>query len=215
MATARLSDQEKCSIVNSVERTIKRALHNKVFPVPEDEISEWVTNQLPTRIREAYLLLREEDRGLVKKQGYGCDFIIHSDTHKYQIGVSKWVPKNGLVISPHDPYHASVLEWAAWNSETKDAVSAADDYISSLVWSCTSAGQLKRLLPVEIMRFIPDHLLDFSLVERRSRIPNSFNPDKKQLEAMMDLLVVGSLSPIERKGAFADLEHKVKIESKE
>lgn len=211
MATARLSDDEKQNITEAICSVIRRALHNKIFPVPKEELTEWITNQLPKPIREAYRLLRADARDLTTQQFYSCDFNIHSDTHKYQIGISEPVPTNGIVVKKTAKYHAAVIEWVEWEVKTKHQVEDAEGYIEELVWACTSSGQLKRLLPQETMRFIPNHLLDFSKVERRSRIPNSFKPDIDRMGSMMYILTVGAISPERCKGMAATSERVEKI----
>lgn len=211
MATSRLNDEEKSSICHAVDKTIKRAMFNKEFPVPQEEVMDWLIKQLPKPIRKAYRLLRADADDLIKHQGFGCDFDIHSDTHEYRIDIRAKVPRNHILIQKKDYYHADIIKWAKWEVDTQKAVSDTVSYFDSLVWSCTSVGQLKRLLPDEIMRFIPSHLLDFSDVERRSRIPASFSPDNKRLEAMMHMLTVGSISPEEHKGVIASTEDIIQI----
>lgn len=212
MATSRLSDDDKSQICRSVSNTLSRAMYNKKFPIPEDDITEWVTDQMPKAIRKAYRLLKADDSELITSQGYGVDFTIRSDTHKYQIGIAKTAPKNHILIRKKDKYHADVIKWVQWEVDTKRKVDNGTNYIEELVWACTSAGQLKRLLPEEIMMFIPECLLDFSTVERRSRIPASFSPDKDRLEAMMYMLTIGSISPETYKGAKAWSEYSEEIE---
>ena len=211
MATSRLSDDEKQSICRAVNMTTKRAMFNKEFPVPQEEVMDWLIKQMPKPIRKAYILLRADASDLVKHQGFACDFDIHSDTHEYRINIRPKVPRNHILIRKKDYYHADVIKWAKWEVDTQKAVDNATSYFDSLVCSCTSVGQLKRMLPDEIMRFIPSHLLDFSNVERRSRIPASFTPDNERLEAMMHMLTVGSISPEELKGVQASTENYIKI----
>lgn len=212
MATVRLSDDNKSEICSSISNTLHRAMYNKAFPVPKGDISEWITDQLPKAIRKAYRLLRADDPELVTNRTHGVDFHIRSDTHKYQIGVSERAPRNNILIRKKDKYHAVVVEWVQWEMDTKRKVDDGTHYIEELVWACTSAGQLKRLLPKEIMTFIPGYLLDFSEVERRSRIPASFNPNKERLEAMMYMLTIGAISPEKYKGAKAWSEYIEEIE---
>lgn len=207
MATARLNDDERQNISNAITRIIQRALHNKEFPVPKEEVTEWITNQLPKPIREAYRLLRADAPDLVIQQSYSCDFDICSDTYKYRIGISQPVPTNNIMVLTTAKYHAAVIEWVEWEVKTKNQSEDAESYIETLVWSCTSSGQLKRLLPQEVMRFIPNYLLDFSQVERRSRIPNGFKPDTDRMENMLYMLTVGAISPEHCKGMAATSDY--------
>lgn len=213
MATARLSDDERSSIVNTIERITARALLNKEFPIAKEDATAWVISQLPKPIRKAYLLLKADEPELVTEKSYASDFRIKSDTMMFQIGIDAPVPRDHILVQPSDVHHADIIKWAEWEVDIKKKVDAADSYISELVYSCTSVGQLKRLLPQEIMRFIPKHLLDFSEVERRSRIPASFTPVADDLESMMNMLTLGAISPEKRKGMKAWTEYTEEIEA--
>ncbi len=211
MATARLDDNEKSRIGTGIGTIIGRALHNKQFPLEKEDVFDWILGQIPESHEKAYRLLESEHPELVKKQSYGCDFKILSTTHSYQIGVTSEVPYNHILINPFDPRHAAVLEWAEWWFGVKEQVGEGCNYVEELVWACTSVGQLKRLLPPEILRFVPSHLLDFSEVIRRSRIPASFTPDAVKMEAMMKILTLGAISPEQRKGMNAWVEQANEI----
>ena len=216
MATARLSDSDRSNIVWTLELVINKSLNSKSFPVKKNKLMEWGIKQLPKPIKKAYILLREDCPELTRKaSGYDCGFTIRTDTHQYKIKFGESgtkFPLEGLLILPNDKYHTQIIEWAVWFNEISEKVEEANKYINNLVYACTSVGQLKRLLPQEVMRFIPTHLCDFSEVERRSRIPASFMPEQEKLDNMLQMLTVGSISPDQRKGISVNVELVTEID---
>lgn len=201
MPTERLSDDNKQNISSALDRVIERAMFNKKFPINKKDLFEWLVDQMPQTHQDAYRLLRDENKKLVTNSGsWGSKFKVRDTNSEYTIQVTAKVPYDNIEVRETDSRVADVIVWLKWYEELKAKVSDAESYGDSLVYACTSVGQLRRLLPDEIMRFIPSKLLDFSEVERRSRIPRGFHPDPERMDNMLQMLALGSLSPKERTG---------------
>lgn len=213
MPTERLSDDDKSTINGEMDAIINRAMFNKKFPVKSKDLFEWLVDQMPDSHQKAYRLLRAENKKLVSTSGtWGSKFKIRDANTEYTVQVTAKVPYDYVVVAENDSRNAEVVEWLLWYEDLKIKVDSASSYAATLVWACTSAGQLKRLLPKEVLRFIPTHLLNFDDVERRSRIPRSFKPDSDKMDNLMQMLALGSLSPKERKGLDIELHHKTAFE---
>lgn len=219
MATPRLSDHDKSQLTWALEAVIDRALNSKKFPIKKKHFMEWGIKQLSKPVKKAYRLLRDDCPALTHHvSGYGCQFMVRTDSLEYRMSVSGSgvkFPMTDLLILPSDKYHADIIEWAVWHDEVYNKIQAANSYANFLVFACTSSGQLKRLLPQEVMRFIPKHLCYFKEVERRSRIPASFTPNEQELDNMIQMLAVGSLSPETRKGIAVTINSIEEIAEKE
>jgi hypothetical protein len=201
MATARLSDDDKRSIRNTISKVINRALNNKKFPIKKDDVWGVAMDQMKKRHRKAYELLTNECSDLVTKTNrWGAYLRIQSPTHTYALMMSQRLPKSELIVRENYPCHAELLAWAEWYAELEEKLADANVFCAELIESCTSVGQVKRLLPDEALRFVPDHLLDFSEVERRSRVPAGFTPEPDRMDNLMQMLALGSLSPEKRRG---------------
>lgn len=207
MATARLTDYEKSSIASKICHVITRTELNKEFPIKEEDIFNWMQEQMEPRIREAYKMLSEECPALVSTcSSWQAIIKINSDTRRYRVSVSADIPMKDIYVLPTDPHHAEVIEWLEWTDDVDKKSARARRYCERLVYACTSVGQVKRLLPEEVMRFVPGQLLDFSEVERRSRIPASLSLDADEMDNMLHMLTLGSLSPETRKGADVSIQ---------
>lgn len=215
MATLRLADDEKRNITSGIRNLIGRAHHNKPFPIDEKDIFEWVVDQLPLHQRKAYRLLRKELPVLTRADNYSSNFEIADTLLTYLIHVGTKLPMPGVFILKADPHHQEVIDWAEHYMDLNDKTRKAEYHIGDLISSCTSVGQIKRLMPEEALRLIPSHLLDFSEVERRSRIPASFFPDKDKMENLMQMITLGSISPESRKGLSAWVSSSTRIEKDE
>ncbi len=201
MATARLTDNDKSEIAGNLSNVINRALNNKKFPLRKEKVFNWLSNQMKSTHRDAYLLLRDECPKLITNcRSWEANFFIRSDINEYKVSIHTKIPTPELRIHLNDPHYSDVLEWVKWYWELHAKVDEADTYAHHLIWGCTSVGQIKRLLPDEILRFVPSHLLDFSEVERKSRVPRGVSQNTDQFENMMQMAALGALSPSEAKG---------------
>jgi hypothetical protein len=206
MATERLTDNDKDEIVSKIGGIAERALYNKKFPVKKAKVFNWISKQMKPTHRKAYLLLTDEFPALVNKCGsWQANFIIKSKYDKFTVDIRTAVPVAEILIKDIDRYHADIITWCEWYQEMKDQVNDAHIYARTLVYACTTVGQVKRLFPDEILRFVPSHLLNFSDVERRSRVPNSLSLEPERFENMMQTVAIGALSPDEMKGLEASV----------
>ena len=216
MATERLTDDDKSTIVNKIDNITVRSLYNKKFPVDKEDIFEWVTNQMEQSHQDAYRLLRVENIDLTNSSSsWDSDFFIRSDSYTYKANIRYSLPLKSLEIRKTDPHHADVIEWIEWYYDLEQRVAQAREYCFKMVWACTSAGQIKRLFPDEALRFVPSHLLNFNDVERMSRVPRSLALDGEQLENLMNMITLGAISPEERKGVIVSIATRDYIDNED
>lgn len=202
MATMRLGDVERASIKSNFSVVLGRAANNKAFPLEKDDAWEFGMSLLPVQIAEYYEYLREHARDLTSESGWNPEFFLNTDEFKFGLsiyGVS--LPQEDLQLQSNHPRYAEILEWCEYRYGITERINDADHYMESIIYSCSSVGQIKRLMPDDILRFIPSNYRDsFKNAERRSRIPAGFKPEPDRLEQLAQMLALGSLSPKEREG---------------
>lgn len=205
MPTARLSYDDKMTIQRSFHRTLSKATNSYPFPLKEsDPITQTLgMDMLPDETRAVYDRMLRLDKELVAKPPewrawfYAWDWIRGEGDIRYRIeGFGLTVPKNGLILPNTHPCHADIVKWASnWHS-IKVSVQLAVHYLNDAVEACTTIGQLKRVLPEDFMRYMPESLTStLGDAERGSRVPRSFTPDATKCEALGKMLTIGSLAP--------------------
>ena len=216
MATLRLGDPERNSINDAFNRVLERASKNKPFPLKEDEIKNFGLSLLPHKAADAYKYLYENDRDLVRTVGYHPCFEIRSEpidpsksmeraVYSIELAGSGYIfPKNGLTVETTHPRYAEILAWADHYCEMDELVSKSLKTLYHVTASCSSAGQIKRVLQHEILRFLPENVSSsLAHAERRSRIPKDLNVSKEELETVANTLTIASLSCEEMVGVAA------------
>lgn len=207
MPTLRLGDQERSEIRQSFNEILERSKNNQPFPLQDHDFPEFGYEMLPSNIAHHYAELREHGEFLTKASVWNPDFKIRDDAYQYDISISGdavVVPKDGLILPTTYYKHQEILEWAASYIEVAEKVSDARGFLSGMVECCSSTGQIKRLLTDEVMRFLPNHMMEhFNNAERRSRIPAGMCMDgfAEKMDNLTQMLALGSLSPSERVGS--------------
>ena len=212
MPTLRIGDRERSSINSAFEHVTKRAKNNKPFPLIETDFPEFGLSLLDPRVAGPYELLMELDKDLLASTPYAPDFTLDDGEYEYTIGVYRVaMPKSGMVLPDNHPRHAELLEWVISQCAIERKVAEATAYLYTITEACSSIGQLKRVLPAEIIRFVPDHMQSyFAEAERRSRVPAALCIDTDLLNVLADVLTLGSISPEARTGLQAFV-HKTTI----
>lgn len=207
MPTKRLSDYDRTRIHRSFGAVSRRALNSKPFPLTEEEIPEFGISLLEPKVAECYTYLQEFGVDLVRVSAYHPDFRIRSDTREFEVNMYRVsMPKDGLVVLENHPRYTEILAWAMHYHEIEKKVVSGNQYLRTVVNSCTSLGQIKRVLQDEIIRFVPERMQrHFAGAERQSRIPRGFTPDRERLEELANILAIGSLSPEEKPGVNASV----------
>lgn len=198
MPTARLSEYDRNHIESEYNSVLRRALYNKPFPIPKDDMKQWGRSLLPQEVADRWLWLREHRPELAAEGSHWRGhFKIGSDTHLYSLNSDDVrLPFDGIFVPrEHDSYSA-VLEWTVWWEETREKVSMAEHWLSKCIYQCHSVGQIKRVLGEEIIRFVPNSLArTLKHSERQSRIPRGLNIDADKHELLCNMLTLGSISP--------------------
>ena len=201
MATARLSDYDKGKIIRNFNVILNQVTNNKEFPIADEDMMAWGIRQMPKDLRIPYKYLMEHANHLVKTATYNASFYISSDNYKYEVSHYATWPCKNITIKVTDPLHKDVLEWVEWYYDMLKKIQAANRYQHGAIHSCTSAGQITRILPPEVIRFLPNKIsTTLGDAERKSRIPRGFHHDENELENLLQMLALGSLSPTDHVG---------------
>ena len=124
---------------------------------------------------------------------------MRSATDEYNISLPRMtLPSDNLLLPETHHRHAEILEWAIGYDRMNDRVRAAQSFLNNIVECCSSAGQIRRVLSDDILRFVPDYMQHtFKDAERKSRIPASLGMDgfAESIVELTDVLALGTLSP--------------------
>jgi len=199
MPTLRLGDNEKSEIRSAFKRVIYRAKNNVPFPLQEHDFPEFGYDLLEPRIAKHYEFLRDEAEFLTKASAWTPNFNVRSATDEYNISLPRMtLPSDNLLLPETHHRHAEILEWAIGYDRMNDRVRAAQSFLNNIVECCSSAGQIRRVLSDDILRFVPDYMQHtFKDAERKSRIPASLGMDgfAESIVELTDVLALGTLSP--------------------
>jgi hypothetical protein len=208
MATDRLSLSDKSRLEHTFTSTLSRSLNNKPFPINKEDILEFGIKCLPEDVGEHYAWLYNHDRKLVSYSSWRPEISITVEhptkpdmmmMRNYKIPIDGSLPRDPTICPESHPRFKEVLEWAEWYAGQSDQVRKATYYIEELVHACTSVGQIKRVLPPEVMSFIPEWMRkNFNQAIRKSRIPrawavNDYNTPELE-EIFMQTLALGAIS---------------------
>jgi hypothetical protein len=204
----RLSDSNKGWIESQFDRVIQRAIHNHPFPIPKDDLNDWFLSFMPDNISSAWREIQRYNPYLLRNSGWRACFVVHTYEGKYhcELGDVGAIPPTEPEVSLGDMHYNKVLKWASEYHDTNAKIIKAQRYVSDAIQSCTSAGQILRVLPEDCVRFIPpDVASSFGNAERKSRIPANFSIDKELEELTMNMLALGSISPEEVTGQASEV----------
>jgi hypothetical protein len=202
MGTLRLDDGERQNIINSFARILMRASNNKPFPMEKEEVWDFGLSLLEPKTVECYLYLRENNEKLVKSQNWHPTIELQDEFYSYHVTFcDEGLPQNGLQVPHTHPKYAEIHDWVTHYCDMEEQIAKARKAVRRVIQVCSSAGQIKRVLQPEILRFIPSHVLDtLDDAERQSRIPRNLELHDGDLELIANTLAVGSLSPEDRAG---------------
>lgn len=209
MPTQRLSDYEKDDLTGEYLSMLGRAGYNQPFPMEfKSQVWDMGIDLLPKRIRKAYVLLRDEAPLLTSVSKYRTQFIIRGATHEYKFSILENAPMENLVIYKSYPRYDEILAWVQWKVKISIQIHDASNTIKRAIQCCTSAGQVKRILPPETLRIMPATMLEsLGEAERISRVPAGFKVTTEEMEHFVNMLTLGSISPERRKGVFCDINN--------
>lgn len=207
MPTQRLSDYEKADLIGEYNDMLGRGAYNQPFPIEyKKEVWGMGIDLLPRKIRAAYVLLREEAMILTAASKYRTQFIINDEKYQYKFHILEAAPMENLVIHKSHERYDAILKWIVWQTKIQIQITEAERTISKAIKACTSAGQIKRILPPEALRIMPNAMLaSLDEAERRSRVPAMFKVTQDEMEHFVNMLTLGSISPERRKGVYCDI----------
>ena len=203
MPTPRLTDENKRDIARKFYYVLRRASWNKPFPVTEKDDPKLKNLGLlciEEQARIHYEALLKLDESLLKPSAWKTEMSISDDDFVYYLeGRDMDIIKQNLRIPIEYPHHDAILEWAQFNSCVEQDVKTAGEIIGKVIDSCSTVGQIKRVLPEDLLRYVPDVLtMQLGEAERASRIPRHLDIDKEKIEHLGNMLALASISPKEQ-----------------
>ena len=210
MATIRLDDINRNNIINGFDNILERATNNKPFPLAKEDIWKFGLSLLPDKTAECYMYLREHNKQLTTATGWHPSFILKDNEHTYEVTLYDGsLPRNGMEVGGLHPEFSSLHGWASQYCNLQSHVRKSSQIVRRIIRACSSSGQIKRVMQPEILRFLPDHILEsFNEAERQSRIPRGLELHEGDLETLMNTLAIASLSPREIGGVGASAERE-------
>lgn len=219
MATTRLTEWERSSVRNEFMQTLVRSVNNPPFPVPREDIFRFGIEimDVPEPVRKAYALLINYNKGgLANKSTYQANFKVQDEQNKLvyicQSGTFESMPSGDLCVYHTHPLHQEILKWCELHYQLQIKYNWAMKVTDEILDNCHSAGQLKRVLPQEAVRFLPNHMIaSFKDAIRKSRYPAGLNIEQHFLDNLCDTLALGSINPEDRKGARVECTEKIEL----
>lgn len=208
MATTRLGDHERGRTIADFNEIIGRAANNKVFPLDPENSWGFGLGLLPDGVRDKYIHLTVVEPSLVTKAGWNPTIVVADNINKWKIDLyGQAMPKDNMQVPETHPLYQPLIEWCEYHHQIIVDISTADSYLRKIVNACSSAGQIKRLMPPEVLTYLPAKLvLSFGNAERQSRIPRNFQIDKEKMEHFANMLAIGAMSPDKREGMQISLD---------
>lgn len=209
MPTKRLSTYEKENLVYKFRDIIYKCSNSQHFPVKKNELVEWTRSLLPESVVVAFDVMMDYSKQLeasptLARTAYSdVTFQLETDDATYKGEFNAWNVEGDILaciytIKEGDMYFDEMVRWAEERRKTQHKIKDAIHYIEQLIHACTSAGQVKLLLPDEVDKFLPSSLLhSLQWAERKSRVPRHWNENKEREQVFMEMLALGSLSPKE------------------
>jgi hypothetical protein len=210
MPTQRLSDSDKSYISSRFDQVLFRAGNNLTFPLQtKEEVVEWVVDCMPKHIRKPYQALKQNAPTLIRDGGWSNRLDIRNENdEQYELefdGITGW-PNWRAFITPEHEHFDDVWQWCQDMHTIKGKVKRAERYKDNAIEACTSAGQIARIFPQDILRFLPPNTLNsLGDAERKSRVPRGFTIDPEMTELVANMMAIGSVCPDERPDIAPDI----------
>jgi len=214
MATLRLDDGSRSQIIAQFRAVMNRVMHNKTFPIEENDTWEFGLSLLPENVRASYLHVFGYNESMVREQRWHPEVNLVDGDTMFQLcmyGAQARMPYDKMNVPRTHPKHQELVEYATAQIEAQKHLSMADGTLTHIIHNCTSIGQVKRIMEkdADLLRFVPDYMKEsFAKAERRSRVPKSFNKTAHDLRHLGNVLATGSLSPETIVGMRATVESK-------
>lgn len=212
MPTLRLTDSDRSWIVSSFILPLQRCTNSLPFPIQEtNDIVEWARDCTPTKLWDAWEYLTDNCSSTVTSLGYSKTAFVETDDgtgNKYRIylyggDTGKW-PHYEPTCKEGNLHYEEILEWAKQYAHVQEQVDEATRYMQKGVWACTSAGQVARIFPENVLRFLPSKAKStLGNAERKSRVPSGFEINHETCDLLERMLALGTISPDNQEGVDA------------
>ena len=208
MPTKRLSHYDRENILRPLKQTLEREMQQRPFPIESPEVfAEVLLSYAPERLRTAInILAKDAPNALNKRWSQSVDLgkprVWDGSTNTRPKQASIYVPDRILVNlewrldEECQPTWDLIEPWVQQRVEVSERAERASGYFQKAIWSCSTAGQVKRVLP-ELVEILPNELKE-SLGEavRPSRWPLEFQASEDHNEHL-SYLAYCSLLPKE------------------
>jgi len=210
MPTKRLSDYDRQEIVSAISNLIDRPFYAVKLDIDPLEQYQFLFEMLPADIGEAYMKMYHFNVESVRSTKEPKVFVYTTDPlaapdekhvpgrYAVELRVPQPLPQYfqwHITKAQHGEFHRKLEEWCHAKAQLRFMEGRAYRYADKCIGKCTSAGQVKRVLP-GIEMYMP-HGVKQSLqeAERRSRIPQGLNIDHERRQELMVMLARGHLCP--------------------
>jgi len=192
MPTKRLSHYDRESILRPLKQTLERETQQRPFPIESPEVfAKVLLSYMPESIRTAIETLEAEEPNALNKR-WSTDV----DLGRPRVWDGSTTPKQASICIPVrvlvnikwrldegcQPTWDLIEPWIQQRVEVSERAGRANGYFQEAIWACSTAGQVKRVLP-ELVQILPDEL-QASLGEavRPSRWPLEFQASEDHNE---------------------------------
>lgn len=204
MPTLRLDDSSRETITDAFSHVLDRITNNKEFPLKHEDVWDFGMRILDRKVAQSYQYLLDNKAELTTKAMWNPEIVLSNGTWEYGITLftsSMGLPYDRMPVPVTDLKFNELIEWCDYYEELKKKQKDADSFMRYLIYSCSSVGQIKRVMPADFLTFLPNRMIaTFNDAERRSRVPAGYDPQQGQLEHLAQMLALGSISPEKREG---------------
>ena len=203
MPTDRLTIENKEYVRRCFSEVMRRSLHNVTDPL-EKLVDEYHT--------EIYLeCMGEENLAMYRKlkkafpemvqssKRFRSVYVIQSGSFVYECRATSIHAVAAKVDIPEtSAYYVPLLQYCERMHMLVQDYKQAVNWMGYCVNSCSSVGQLHRIVPEDFFLYVPQMLArSMSDAKRKSRIPRGYQEDDNNMQLFGKVLALGTLSPKE------------------
>ena len=206
MATARLSREDKSTIDNRLSNYCNRLKYQQEDPIGLDRI-DFIKSIVGKKFVKHYTYLENsvhKDAAVAVTTHYAFRLEapqgVKNNTYFQMQTEKEWarLENDQLIVPKTHPLYYSLLQFGAEHIAMCRRVYRATGTIHSIVASCSSVGQIQRVIP-DLLQLIPNSLsMTIHNAERRSRMPvldtaEDGTCSKERITEMLATLALGTL----------------------
>ena len=181
MATKRLSEYDRRQIKNAIKEITGKADNFYPFPIQDnDEIKKWLHTLVPLILKDAYDILAQRVNENFFNHSTYTEVVFYTDMHKYDfMPVHEYMPRFTYNLTEDNPHWGEITDWAFKRCALQKEVVLAESYLCRAIDACSTAGQIKRILP-ELIGLLPEGIKSSIFQAARiSRFPGAWKDEQE------------------------------------